>query len=191
MMALQLARLPRCRIFTTCSPHNLQLFKALGAHEVFDYHNAGACGAVRRAATVRAATGDELLYALDCVAAGISLCVCADALTSRSGVASYAAPLPVGDKLPRKDVKYRWTSGYTSTSSDEVVQASCVTPLLDGSPSFWRNHTPDEQTPTRKCKLSRLCGPVLKLGADLLQQDRLRLRPLVHLRERGDRKSVV
>ncbi|KAI5866391.1 hypothetical protein GGS23DRAFT_617505 [Durotheca rogersii] len=43
---------------------------------------------------------------------GASFQICADALTSRPGVASYTATLPVGDKFPRHDVQHGWTSGY-------------------------------------------------------------------------------
>lgn len=111
MMALQFARLSRCRVLTTCSPRNFQLAKALGAHEVFDYHDAEAC-----VAAIRAATGDNLLHALDCVTAGDSLRICAGALTSRPGVARYTASLPVRDAFPRKDVRHGWTSGYVGTS---------------------------------------------------------------------------
>ena len=108
MFAVQFARLSGCRVLTTCSPHNFQLVKALGAREVFDYHDAEACSAA-----IRAATDNNLLYAFDCVAEDTSLKICADALTPRSGVAAYTATLPVADKFPRRDVRHGWTSGYT------------------------------------------------------------------------------
>ena len=108
LFGLQFARLSGGRVLTTCSPRNFQLVKALGAHEVFDYHDGEAC-----AAAIRAATKDNLLYAFDCVSAGSSLQICADALTSRSGVAVYTAALPINDKFPRQDVQHGWTSGYS------------------------------------------------------------------------------
>ena len=108
LFGLQFARLSGGRVLTTCSPRNFQLVKALGAHEVFDYHDGEAC-----AAAIRAATKDDLLYAFDCVSEGSSLQICADALTSRSGVAVYTAALPVYDKFPRQDVQHGWTSGYS------------------------------------------------------------------------------
>ena len=108
LFGLQFARLSGCRVLTTCSPRNFQLVKALGAHEVFDYHNSEAC-----AAAIRTATKDNLLYAFDCVSTGSSLQICADALTSRSCVAVYTAALPINDKFPRQDVQHGWTSGYS------------------------------------------------------------------------------
>ena len=107
MFGLQFARLSGCHVLTTCSPRNFQLVRALGAHEVFDYHDGGAC-----AAAIRLATWDNLLYAFDCVSAGSSLQICADALTSRPGVAMYTAALPIPAGFPRKDVRAGWTSGY-------------------------------------------------------------------------------
>lgn len=111
MMALQLARLSGCRVLAACSPRNAQLVRALGAHDVFDYR----AGADACAAAVRAAAGGGLLYALDCVAAGDSLRICAGALSPRPGVARYAASLPVGGRFPRSDVEAGWTSGYDGT----------------------------------------------------------------------------
>ncbi|KAF3055672.1 Protein TOXD [Daldinia childiae] len=108
MFGLQYARLSGWRVLTTCSPRNFQLVKALGAHEAFDYHDSEAC-----AAEIRTATNNDLCYAFDCVSEGSSLQICADALTSKSGVAVYTASLPVGDKFPRQDIQYGWTSGYT------------------------------------------------------------------------------
>ena len=108
LFALQFARLSGCRVLSTCSPRNFQLVKALGAHEVFDYHNNEAC-----AAAIRTATKNNLLYAFDCVSTGSSLQICADALTSLSGVAVYTGALPISDIFPRQDVHYGWTSGYS------------------------------------------------------------------------------
>ncbi|KAI1770230.1 hypothetical protein F4818DRAFT_455852 [Hypoxylon cercidicola] len=82
MFGLQYARLSGWRVVTTCSPHNFELVKALGAHEGFDHVSGKAC-----AAAIRTATDNDLLYALDCVSEGSSLEICADALTSRSNVA--------------------------------------------------------------------------------------------------------
>jgi len=86
------------------------MLKALGAHEVFDYHDSQKCSAA-----IRAATQNELLYAFDCVTHGASLQICADALTSRPHEAIYTGTLPVAGKFPREDVEYGWTSGYTGT----------------------------------------------------------------------------
>ena len=108
MYALQFARLSGCRVITTCSPRNFQLVKALGAHEVFDYHDGEACSAA-----IRAETNNDLLHVFDCVSEGTSLQICADSLTTRADEAIYTATLPVAGKFPRKDVKHGWTSGYT------------------------------------------------------------------------------
>ncbi|KAK3381172.1 chaperonin 10-like protein [Podospora didyma] len=162
MMALQLARLSGCRVLATCSPKNFQLAKALGAHDVFDYHDARTCGP-----QIRQATDNKLLYALDCVAQGDSLRICADALTSAPGKARYTASLPVSSQaFPRAqdDVRHGWTSGYSAFGEGTHLTG----PLgeanakdLEFAARFW------------------------KLAAALLEQDRIRLGPFVHLRQGG------
>lgn len=159
MFAVQFARLSGCQVLTTCSPCNFQLVKALGAHEVFDYHDAEACSAA-----IRDATDDSLLYVFDCVAEGTSLKICADALTSQSGVAKYTATLPVAGKFPRQDVRHGWTSGYSAFGETYYFMGKPQPPKpadLAFATRFW------------------------DLTAQLLRQDRLRLGPLVRLREDG------
>lgn len=160
MVALQLARLSGCRTLTTCSPRNFQLVKALGADEVFDYHDAEGCGPA-----IRTATNDALLHCLDCIATGDSQRICAEALTSRGSCAArYTASLPIGAGFPRQDVRHGWTSGYSSFGEETHLSG----PLRDANVDelefathFW------------------------KLAAGLLCQDRIRLGPLVHLRQGG------
>ncbi|KAI1502214.1 GroES-like protein [Biscogniauxia marginata] len=159
MFGLQFARLSGCRVLTTCSPRNFQLVKALGAHEAFDYHDGEAC-----AAAIRAATSDSLLYALDCVSAGSSLQICADALTSRPDEALYTAALPIGDKFPRQDVQHGWTSGYTAFGE--------------------MTHLAGKLRPANMVDFT-FAADFWKIIAELLRQDRLRLGPLVHRREGG------
>ncbi|KAL8717641.1 MAG: hypothetical protein Q9225_005130 [Loekoesia sp. 1 TL-2023] len=159
LFALQFARLSGRRVLTACSPRNSQLIKALGAHEVFDYHDAEA-----GAAAIRTATQDNLLYAFDCVSEGSSLQICADALTSRSGVAVYTAALPINDKFPRQNVQHGWTSGYSAFG--EVT------------------HLMGKLQPANPADLA-FASDFWRLTAELLQQDRLRLGPLVHKREGG------
>lgn len=177
MFGLQFARLSGCRVLTTCSPRNFQLVKALGAHEAYDYHDGEAC-----AKAIRTATKDKLLYALDCVSAGSSLQICANALTSRSGVAVYTAVLPIGDKFPRKDVQYGWTSGYTG----EIQICACSNlDLKLTHTAFGENtHLVGKMQPANAVDLAS-ATEFWKLTAELLQQDRLRLGPLVHEREGG------
>ncbi|KAF2994145.1 hypothetical protein E8E14_002817 [Neopestalotiopsis sp. 37M] len=138
----------------------IALVKALGADEVFDYHDAEDCGPA-----IRAATNDALLHCLDCIATGDSQRICAEALTSRgSCVARYTASLPIGAGFPRQDVRHGWTSGYSSFGEETHLSG----PLRDANVDelefathFW------------------------KLAAGLLWQDRIRLGPLVHLRQGG------
>lgn len=109
LFAIQYARLSCCHVLTTCSPRNAAKCKTLGAHETFDYGDPVVC-----ATAIRKATGNELLYAFDCISEGSSRQICADALTSRSGAAHYVGVLPVAGPFPRNDVIHGWRSGYTA-----------------------------------------------------------------------------
>ena len=175
MFGLQFARLSGCRVLTTCSPRNFQLVKALGAHEVFDYHDGQACGAA-----IRAATSNDLLYTFDCVSEGTSLQICADALTSRSGVAVYTATLPVAGKFPRQDVQHGWTSGYTGEFPAHVRRINVYSHAAFGE----IYHFLGQPQPAKPNDLAFAAG-FWELTAELLRQDRLRLGPLVQRREGG------
>lgn len=67
------------RPIATCSPSNFDLARRFGAEEVFDYH-LNSC-----AATIRAYTGNNLAYALDCIAQGETTQLCYSALGRAGG----------------------------------------------------------------------------------------------------------
>lgn len=91
-------------VITTCSPHNFDLVKSLGADAVFDYSDPDC------ARKIREHTNDSLRHAFDCISEGASPRICADALSSSGG--AYSALLPVAD-FPRKDVSSAHTLAYT------------------------------------------------------------------------------
>ncbi|KAJ5708443.1 alcohol dehydrogenase [Penicillium malachiteum] len=68
MAAIQLAKFSCLTIITTCSPHNFDLVKILGADAVFDY-NSPTCGA-----DIKALTKNRLTYAYDCTGDGARIC---------------------------------------------------------------------------------------------------------------------
>ena len=178
LFGLQFARLSGCRVLTTCSPRNFQLVKALGAHEVFDYHNSDAC-----AAAIRTATKDNLLYAFDCVSEGSSLQICAEALTSRSNIAVYTAALPINDKFPRQDVQYGWTSGYSGGS--RICKFVLARSHINSHTAFGEmTHLVGKLRPANPVDLA-FAAEFWKLTGELLRQDRLRMGPLTHRREGG------
>ncbi|KAJ5585790.1 Polyketide synthase enoylreductase [Penicillium hetheringtonii] len=60
-LAIQFAKLSGYMVITTCSPHNFDLVRGLGADSVYDYKHPEA------AAQIRQATGDQLKLTLDCI----------------------------------------------------------------------------------------------------------------------------
>lgn len=93
-------------VLTTCSPHNFDLVKSLGATAAFDYKSPDC------AKQIREYTNNNLKYAFDIISLGPSAKICADALSSTSGCV-YSALLPVD--MPRKDVDdHGFTMAYTA-----------------------------------------------------------------------------
>ncbi|PSN58726.1 NAD(P)-binding protein, partial [Corynespora cassiicola Philippines] len=109
-IAIQFAKLSGLEVITTCSPRNFDMVKNLGASAVFDY-SAPNCGA-----KIREYTNNRLYHVLDCISEGTSPQICADALSTDTSAKklAYSALLPV--ELPRVDVGYRYTLGYTATN---------------------------------------------------------------------------
>lgn len=90
---------------TTCSPHNFDFVKSLGAEKAFDY-SASDCGQ-----QIRSYTSDKLTHAFDCISEGKSPQICSDAISSTGGKISYLLPA----ETPRKDVESARTLAYTIT----------------------------------------------------------------------------
>ena len=90
---------------TTCSAHNFDYVKSLGAEEAFDYKDSDCAEKIRKY------TNDKLKYAWDCIAEGDAIKICADALTSSPG-AKYASLIPT--KFPRDDVESSSTLAYSA-----------------------------------------------------------------------------
>ncbi|RDW72675.1 zinc-binding alcohol dehydrogenase family protein [Aspergillus mulundensis] len=102
-LAIQFAKLSGYRVLTTCSPHNFDLVKKLGADEVYDYRDPGA------AAKIREATGDKLRLVFDTISLEPSAKFCEQAISTSGG--EYSALLSV--KVDRENVRSRSTLGYT------------------------------------------------------------------------------
>lgn len=79
--------------------------KSYGAAQAFDYSDPE-CGA-----KIRDATNGKLEKVFDCISAGASPRICADAIGAGGG--QYLSLLPV--EFPRSDVKSGYTLGYTVT----------------------------------------------------------------------------
>lgn len=68
MAGIQLAKLSGLTVITTCSPHNFDLMKRLGADAVFDYKSP-TCGA-----EIKQLTKNCLTHAWDCTGEGAGIC---------------------------------------------------------------------------------------------------------------------
>ncbi|KAF2142056.1 uncharacterized protein K452DRAFT_298063 [Aplosporella prunicola CBS 121167] len=106
-LAIQFAKLSGLEVITTCSPHNFEMVKSLGASAAFDYRSPS-CGA-----DIRQHTNNGLYYAFDCISEGKSSQICADALSSNASnnKPAYSALLAI--EMPREDIEHKYTLGYT------------------------------------------------------------------------------
>lgn len=102
-LAIQFAKLSGLEVITTCSPHNFDLVKSLGADVVFDYKSPTV------GADIRKATKDQLAHVFDCVSEGSSPAIANEAIGSKGG--KYSTLLFTED-LPREDVVTARTLGY-------------------------------------------------------------------------------
>lgn len=103
-LAIQFAKLSGYKVLTTCSPHNFDLVKSLGADEVYDYKDANS------AASIRKSTNNNLKLVMDCIAVEASAAFCDNALSTEGG--EYSALLNV--KIERANVNDRFTVAYTT-----------------------------------------------------------------------------
>ncbi|KAK9351747.1 chaperonin 10-like protein [Lipomyces doorenjongii] len=100
---VQFAKLSGYDPITTCSPHNFDLVKSLGAVAEFDYKDP------ESVAKIRKYTSDNLKLAWDTISLDSSAKFCADVLSPSGG--KYACLQEV--KAPRNDVETIMTLAYT------------------------------------------------------------------------------
>ncbi|PWY91655.1 GroES-like protein [Aspergillus sclerotioniger CBS 115572] len=103
-LAIQFAKLSGYQVFTTCSPHNFDLVRGLGADVVFDYNSP------ESASQIRKQTNNSLKLVLDCISLPSSVDFSDQALSSDGG--EYLSLLPA--KIDRANVNSRLILVYTT-----------------------------------------------------------------------------
>ncbi|EMC98222.1 hypothetical protein BAUCODRAFT_66865 [Baudoinia panamericana UAMH 10762] len=104
-LAIQFAKLSGYRVITTCSKHNFDAAKSLGADAVYDYRDPD-CGK-----QINKDTKDSLKLIWDTVSVPESAQICAEAMSSDTSGARYGSILPV--KYPTEGVEVVSTLMYT------------------------------------------------------------------------------
>lgn len=92
------------QVIVTCSPHNFDLVKSLGADSVFDYKSPTCVS------DIRAASDNNIRHIFDCISTPATAQVSADCFGPNGG--KYSALHPIRD-FPRSDVSTVFTSAYT------------------------------------------------------------------------------
>lgn len=113
-------------MITTCSPHNFEYLRSLGADVLYDYHTEG--DALAR--EIKTLTQNKLIHAWDCSPTPESARVCALAMSdTQKGL--YSSLFPVDEeKVVRPAnplVATDWTMGYTA-SGESFTRAGRVFP---------------------------------------------------------------
>lgn len=90
----------------TCSPHNFNRVKSLGAIAAFDYHSP-TCGR-----QIRGYSSGTICYALDCITDTRSTAVCYEAIGPSGGRYLSLEPFPIRGHT-RRSVKPNWVLSLT------------------------------------------------------------------------------
>jgi len=107
-LAIQYAKLSGLTVVTTCSPHNNDYVKSLGADAIFDY------GSSTCSKDIKEYTKDSLKHVFDCISQGDSTKICVESMSSSGGVYSTLLPIPKDKVTSINDkVTVKSTLGYT------------------------------------------------------------------------------
>ncbi|KAH8816970.1 chaperonin 10-like protein [Xylogone sp. PMI_703] len=112
ILGIQFAKLSGYKVITTCSPHNFELVKSLGADEVFDYKDAD-CGE-----KINRLTNNSLRLAWDTISTSDSAKIVAEALTSKD---SARCAMISKAEFPRDDIQPALTMAYTAVGEDKLI----------------------------------------------------------------------
>lgn len=107
-LAIQFAKLSGYTVVTTCSPHNFDLVKGLGADAVFDYKDPNSADEIRKY------TKNNLKLVLDTISLVSSVQYCDNAMSTEGG--KYSALLSV--KIGRDNVDSYFTLGYSAIGEE-------------------------------------------------------------------------
>lgn len=120
-LAIQFAKMSGYKVLTTCSPHNFDFVKSLGADSVYDYRDSDCAKKINKD------TNDSLKLVWDTISLESSAKICAEAMSSDTSGARYGSILPV--KLPKEGVETTMTFMYT-IFNDAFEKAGRTTPAV-------------------------------------------------------------
>ncbi|KAE8320176.1 chaperonin 10-like protein [Aspergillus transmontanensis] len=175
-LAIQYAKLSGYNVITTCSPHNFDFVKKLGADAVYDYRDPNS------AAAIREATNDNLRLAFDTISLDDSAKFCDNALSTKGGEYSNL----LDSKIERENVNDRATLGYTAVG-EPLQFGDLKIPAMpedrEFAEMFWKLSEPLIAQGTIKVHPIKVCADGLKgvlEGMQLLKEDKVSGQKLVY-----------
>jgi NADPH:quinone reductase-like Zn-dependent oxidoreductase len=130
-LAIQFAKLSGCKVLTTCSPHNFEYVKSLGADAVFDY-NSPTC-----AEDIKTSTDNNLASVLDCISESGAPEICLGAMSDAiNGRYASIGPVPK-EKVTalNRNVDHTFVIG-TRAFGDDVLMMGRTLPADPASLHF-------------------------------------------------------
>jgi len=106
-LAVQFAVLSGCEVIATCSPHNNDYVKSLGATAVFDYNSPSCAQDIK-------AQYPDIKYAFDCISEEKTAAITVAAMSSSGGIYTTLLPVPADKvKAVNDKVETKMTLAYT------------------------------------------------------------------------------
>ncbi|KAE8397012.1 hypothetical protein BDV37DRAFT_266874 [Aspergillus pseudonomiae] len=175
-LAIQYAKLSGYNVITTCSPHNFDFVKKLGADAVYDYRDPKA------AAAIREATNDNLRLVFDTISLEDSAKFCDKALSTKGGEYSNI----LNSKIERENVNDRATLGYTVVG-EPIQFGDLEIPAIpedrEFAEMFWKLSEPLVAQGKIKVHPVKVCADGLSgvlQGLELLKEDKVSGQKLVY-----------
>ncbi|KAK7927537.1 GroES-like protein [Apiospora marii] len=125
LLGVQYAKASGLKVIATCSPHNFDEVRSMGADVVVDYRSP------QCAADIKRITDNRLRYAWDCIGTGVDVCIAA---LSDSEPVFYTTINPMDKKQVRKshpNVQIHITMAYDAFGEEYLWEGEVVPPKPD------------------------------------------------------------
>lgn len=115
-------------VITTCSPHNFELVKSLGADLAVDYKSLTAVS------DIKDSTGNQLSLVLDCIGVSSGERICYDSFGPSGGVNMQLLSSPRKSGVRRLNISWPWRTTLLAASSGSGIETFLPIQSFTSSP---------------------------------------------------------